>query len=441
MVKKESSAANLRSQFKATSIKALKNKIDKDDATMGVQNNEYLNLEDGKLLKIRIFPAHPHEENFYVSKMCYWLPFTNDDGESKRRTVLDSIAHGGTEMDIVREYVRFAKSRYSDDAEKMEALVGTGMQSNSLNPQYSWLCYADSVKEDTELKPKLWEFKKMVRDLLNKLACSEDEDEPIEVDPFTDPDDGLVLAVKYLKKPNKKKGENYYEVDFAKTGKKKEAYSRPLTDEELENFMKMRPLSEIIPRYGMRDFEQALEGLQNFDEENGFDLFDDDEWLEIVEKVKAQYESTADDDDDAPKKKTTKKSAATKSSKKQEDDDEQEDDTDDDDDSSDDSDDEDADEEDEDGEDDEDEDEDEDADESDEFDEMERDDLKKYIKKNKLDIRVTKTMSDDDLRDAIREKVNASEDDDEDEDDDDTEEEAPKKKISVEDIRKKLAKK
>ena len=437
MVKKESSAANLRSQFKATSIKALKNKIDKDDATMGVQNNEYLNLEDGKLLKIRIFPAHPHEENFYVSKMCYWLPFTNDDGESKRRTVLDSIAHGGTEMDIVREYVRFAKSRYSDDAEKMEALVGTGMQSNSLNPQYSWLCYADSVKEDTELKPKLWEFKKMVRDLLNKLACSEDEDEPIEVDPFTDPDDGLVLAVKYLKKPNKKKGENYYEVDFAKTGKKKEAYSRPLTDEELENFMKMRPLSEIIPRYGMRDFEQALEGLQNFDEENGFDLFDDDEWLEIVEKVKAQYEATADDDDDAPKKKTTKKSAAAKSSKKQDDDeDEQEDDTDDDDET-----DEDADEEDEDGEDDEDE----DDDESDEFDEMERDDLKKYIKKNKLDIRVTKTMSDDDLRDAIREKVNASEDedgeDDEDEDEDDTEEEAPKKKISVEDIRKKLAKK
>ena len=52
-------------------------------------------------------------------------------------------------------------------------------------------------------------------------------------------------------------------------------------------------------------------------------------------------------------------------------------------------------------------------------------------------------MSDDDLRDAIREKVNASdEDDDADEDDDDeAEEEKPKKKITVDDIRKKLAKK
>lgn len=435
MTKKESSVANLRSQFKATSIKALKNKINEDDATMGVQNNEYLNLEDGKTLKIRIFPAHPNEENFYISKMCYWLPFTTDEGESKRRTVLDSIAHGGTEKDIIREYVRFAKSRYSDDAEKMEALIGTGMQSNSLNPQYSWLCYADVVKEDAELKPKLWEFKKMVRDLLNKLACSEDEDEPIEVDPFTDPDDGLVLAVKYLKKPNKKKGENYYEVDFAKTGKKKEAYSRTLTDEELEGFLKMRPLSEIIPRYGMRDFEQALEGLQTFDEENGFDLFDDDDWLEIVEQVKSQYEP-ADDEDEAPKKKTTKKAVTIKKSKKDEDEDV---DNDNDDTSSDDTDDENETDSEDENTDDLDED---DTTDGDEFDEMDRSDLKKYIKKNELDITVKKSMSDDDLRNAIREKVNAVEDDnDVDEDDEDDADEAPKKKISIEDIRKKLAKK
>ena len=43
-----------------------------------------------------------------------------------------------------------------------------------------------------------------------------------------------------------------------------------------------------------------------------------------------------------------------------------------------------------------------------------------YIKKNKLEIKVTTSMSDDDLRDAIREKVNASdEDEDADEDDED----------------------
>ena len=107
---------------------------------------------------------------------------------------------------MVEEYVNYAKKKWAKDADKLEALVGTGMNSNSLNPQYSWLCYADKVSGDDQLRPKLWEFKKMVRDLLNKLAFSEDEDDVIEVDPFTDVDEGLPVMVKYMKNPNKKKG-------------------------------------------------------------------------------------------------------------------------------------------------------------------------------------------------------------------------------------------
>lgn len=46
--------ANFREKFKATKIKDLKKAVDKDDAMVGVSNNDYLNLEDGKTLKIRI---------------------------------------------------------------------------------------------------------------------------------------------------------------------------------------------------------------------------------------------------------------------------------------------------------------------------------------------------------------------------------------------------
>lgn len=409
--------SSLRSQFKATTIKSLRKTIDKDDAMVGVQSNDYLNLEDGKTLKIRIFPAHPGHEQFYVSRKCYWLSFTTQDGETKRSTVLDSIAHGGTKMDLIQEYIKFAKKRYANDSDKMEALVGTGMNSNSLNPQFSWLCYADVVRDGEELKPKLWEFKKMVRDLLNKLAFNEDEDEPIEVDPFTDPDEGLPVMVKYLKNPNKKKGENYYEVNFAK-----KPVARPLSDEELEYFANVKPLSEVISAYTMRDFDRALEGLQNFDEENDFGLFNDDDWLEIVEKVKAQYDSTDSEDDEeekSAKKKTTKK--VTKKAEPEPEDDE-------------DSDDEDAD--DEDTEDDADEDSD-----DDEYTDMDRKELKAVIKDKGLDISVKKSMSDDDIREAIREALkNADEDSDDDEDD--TEEEEDEKsagKVSLDDIRKKLA--
>lgn len=406
-------ANSLRSQYHATKISSLKKAVDKDDAMVGVSNNEYLNLEDGKVMKIRIFPTHPGEEQFYVPKKCYWLSFINSDGDAKRGTVLDSILHGGTKMDLVNEYVKYAKKKYGKDAEKMEALTGTGLNSNALNPQFSWLCYAAEVKEGEELHAKVWEFKKMVRDLLNKLAFSEDDDEPIEVDPFTDVDDGLVLAVKYTKKPNKKKGEQYYEVDFAKKSKK--PYARPLTDEELESFANLKPISEVTPKYGMRDYERALEGLQNWDEENDFNLFDDDEWLEIVENVKAQYEGSDDDGDEKPKKKTVKKSA---SKKKVEDEEPEE--TDEEEEAAD--------------EDAEEEEAETDEDDADEFEDMDRTELKKYNKEHELGITVKKSMSDDDLREAIREAVKANEAADEDADD-----EAPAGKVTLADIRKKLA--
>ena len=408
---------SLRSQLKATSIKRLQKQIDSDNEMVGTgSSTEYLNLEDGKTIKIRIFPGHPGQEDFYIAKKCYWLGFRTDDGEERRGTVLDSKVHGGTKYDVVEEYVKYAKKFIGNDADKLEALVGTGPKSNSLNPQYSWLCYADRVNGDDQLRAKLWEFKKMVRDALNKLAFSEDEDEVIEVDPFTDPDEGLPINVTYRKNPNKKKGENYYEVAFPK-----KVSARPLTDEEIEYFMSLKPLSEVIGKYGMRDFERALEGLQNFDEDNEIGLFEDDAWLEHLEEIKAQYDAD-DEEDEAPKKKTAvKKTTVKKTAPAPEEDDEDADEAE--------------------GEDDEEDDAEEQENDGDEFDDMDRSELKKYISKNGLNVSVKKSMSDDDLREAIRAASKATDNDEEEEDDDeveDNEEPAPAR-VSLGDIRKKLA--
>ena len=406
---------SLRSQLKATSIKRLQKQIDEDNAMVGAQNStEYLNLEDGKTIKIRIFPGHPGVQDFYVAKKCYWLSFVGGDGETHRGTVLDSKVHGKTKFDVVEEYVKWAKKKIGNDADKLEALVGNGPKSNSLNPQYSWLCYADKINGDDQLRAKIWEFKKMVRDAMNKLAFSEDEDEVIEVDPFTDPDEGLPIMVTYRKNPNKKKGENFYEVSFPK-----KVSARPLTDEEIEYFMTLKPLNEILSKYGMKDFERALEGLQNFDEENEIGLFDDDDWIEHLEEIKAQYDSDDSEEDSAPKKKTAVKKAVKKAYAKSEDDEEEEKDE----------------------ADDEEEDEEEENDEDgDEFDSMDRVALKKYITANGLEISVKKSMSDDDLRNAIRAAAKSDDADEaeDEEEDDETEEEAPAK-VSLSDIRKKLA--
>src|SRR5574344_40806 len=405
---------SLRSQLKATSIKRLQKQIDADNEMVGTgASTEYLNLEDGKTIKIRIFPGHPGQEDFYVAKKCYWLGFRTDDGEARRGTVLDSKVHGGTKYDVVEEYVKYAKKFIGNDADKLEALVGNGPKSNSLNPQYTWLCYADRVNGDDQLRAKIWEFKKMIRDAMNKLAFSEDEDEVIEVDPYTDPDEGLPINVTYRKNPNKKKGENFYEVAFPK-----KVSARPLTDEEIEYFMSLKPLSEVISKYGMRDFERALEGLQNFDEDNEIGLFEDEAWLEHLEEIKAQYDS--DDDDDASKKKlaatkkTTVKKAAPAREEEDEDDEEEEGD---------------------------DEEEEQKAD-GDEFDDMDRSELKKHISKNGLEVSVKKSMSDDDLREAIRaaSKVEPDDEEEDDEEEDEAEDNEPAPaRVSLGDIRKKLA--
>lgn len=400
-------ATDFRSQLKATSMKSLKKRIDSDDAMVGSNSTEFLNLEDGKTLKIRIFPAHPGQEDFYVPRKCYWLSVQGNDGEMRRTTVLDARQHGGHRFDLVDEYVKWAKKRIGNDAEKLEALVGTGPKSNSLNPSVTWCCYADVMRGDDALRAKIWEFKKSVRDALNKLAMSEDPDEVIETDPFTDPDEGLPVNVTYNKNPNRKRGENYYDVAFPK-----KVHARPLTDEEIEYFMKQKPLVDVVPNYTMRDFDKALEGLQNFDDENEIGLFDDEAWIEHVEEIKAQFEGTEEDDDE-PKKKTTKK-VVEKTAKKHvpepEDDDEEDDDE-------------------------------EDDDEGDEFDKMDRKQLREYILDNELDIK-TKGLEEDEIRAAIRAaEAEGGEAEKEDEEDDDDEEDEPKSKITLTDIRKKLAKK
>lgn len=428
-----------RAALKATPLKKLKKKIEEDDAIVGVSANEFLNLEDGKTTKIRLFPAHPDEETFYAPHVCYWLSVQRNDGEMGRTTVNDSIVHGRTKKDICREYISFAKKKFSNDDEKMDVITDF---KKGLAPSYTWIAYAKQCNDESSSDIKIWEFKKMVRDAINKLTFNEDDGEAIEVDPFTDPDDGLPLFVKYISKPNKKKGENYYEVTLGKKPK-----AMPLTDEEVDKFLTLKPISEYYPKYGIKDFDRALEGLQNWDEENEFGLFEDDDFLSIVEEVRAQY-SNDDDEDEKPKKKKVTKKPVKKVEEPEDDDDDSSE--------------EDEEEEkpakkskakakkqpepEEDEEDEEEaEDEDDESEGGDQFDDMDRSELKAYIKENDLDVSVKKSMSDDDLRDAIRAAEGTEEEpeDEDDEEEEDEEDEKPKKKggISLSEIRKKLAKK
>jgi len=137
---------------------------------------------------------------------------------------------------------------------------------------------------------------KSVRDGVNAIANFEDEDEPIAVDPFTDPDEGIPVTIEYKKNAKPK---DKYNVTV---GTKPKPLS--LTDKQLESFDKATPLLEMFRNcYDQDDFDLAVEGLKNFDSDSGIDMWDTDDWTEILEKIAGQYDGSV-----KPSKKNPKKS-------------------------------------------------------------------------------------------------------------------------------------
>lgn len=291
----------LRDKYKAIPIDTFKKKVEEEDEALATSNgrSEFIELKDGKTTKIRFLPAHEGEENFYKKRKQHWITI-EQDGDQVRRTVPNAVecGHG---LDVIEEYMSFAfKTLDPNDKgelEKIECIKGDYPRKGGLKGSTSWIAYALEIDGETR-KFGLLEFKKTVRDAINKEARVEDDDSPITVDPFTDPDEGLPVLIKYNSKPNKKKNENHYEVTLSKKALK-------LTDDELEKLDKSTPLSELYGSYTMKDFERALEGLQIFDAEHDINLFENDEWLAKVEEVKEQFTETGEKDEDTKAKAKT----------------------------------------------------------------------------------------------------------------------------------------
>src|ERR1035437_1249658 len=271
----------LRNQFTATSTKQLKSVVESEDSKVASGKwSDTLTIEDG-INKFRLFPKHPGEEAFTKLLCRHWLS-RDVEGEEKRMTVPNSKVHGDTEKDIIEEYTAFVKATLSgtdaEDAAKIKSLTA---YPGGIGVSNVWVAYANKITKDKK-EFGLLEIKKMVRDALNNAAIIEDESEAIDVDPFTDPDKGILILITYNSKA--KKASDYYKLQLSKT-------SMPLTDEELEAFSKVTPLSQLPQlNYTINDFENALEGLQYFDDAQDINLFDTEEFQAIIEEVKGQYD-------------------------------------------------------------------------------------------------------------------------------------------------------
>lgn len=388
---------SIRDKYKATPTLVLKKVKEEEDIDLqSGRGSDFLSIDDG-LNKFRIFPKHEGEETFFHKRGYHWVSYEKD-GEIKRTNVPNSRVHGGTEMDMIDEYIKYARLILdaSDplDAKKLKDMVSypTGIHMST-----TWLLYANKIVKNKPDTFGLLEIKKLVRDAMNELSIIEDESEAMEMDPFTDPDEGKPILLTY--NPNAKKASDYYKLQLSKN-------SLPLSEEEFERFEKVSPLSKLsLLQYGITQFETALEGLRIFDEENEIGIFETDEFQEIIETVKAQYDGKAGKDVEDIK--TTKKSVvkgkkeepATKKtvSKKVVVEEEAEDEP-----------------------------EAEEAEETndvDEYEEMARPDLIKALRALDAEVKIYKSTTDDSLREQIRALVAVDEDEPEAEEAEETEEE------------------
>lgn len=379
-----------RNKFKATTTSTLKSqekKIGGMIKTGKKDRPDYLSIENGPN-KFRIFPGHPETESFIYPRTVHWLPRKFKDRDTNETTiknapVFNSRVHGNTEKDIVEEYYRFAIESLTEqiqDEEELKAKVD-GILSHwkqGILPKTNWVCYAKKMEKGSS-KFGLLEITQGTKEKLNEIAIVEDTDEVIETDPFSDPDSGKAIII--TKDDTAKDAKDYYKVTLEFRGD----YS--LNDDELEHLLEQKSLQEMyINSYSRKDFEIALEGLQIYDNKHKLKIFDDPQWLDIVEEIDSYYPESDEEADEESGENGSSEPLDAEDEKPEELN----------------------------------------------IEDMSRTDLKKYIKKEGLPIIVRKNMSDDDVRQAIYDALD-DEDVELDEEEEEIEEQAPEENNSEED--------
>lgn len=356
-----------RSKFKATSVSAMK-KQEKEVSKMTNRRNsdrtDYLGFDEGSN-KIRLFPAHPDSSSFVYPYGRWWLlreVSYEKNGENiteiKKRPVYNAKIHGSAQHDIVEEYIKFTtkvlSDEITDEEELKEKLENLTHWRNGLRCKQEWVSYIHKYVNGNK-QFGLLTFSNGVKNKLNEIAITEDDvSNPIATDPFTDPDEGKAIIVTYA--PKEKQAKDVYKAAIEFRG------NYALTDKELEDFSKLDSLEKLFNNvYKRRDFDLAVEGLQLFDQENKFGIFEHDEWLDIVEKLQSEWPEEVEDDEEVDEE--IEESEV----------------------------------------------EDEMEEEGDELDVLDRLGLKKFIKQKDLGITVKKDMSDDEIRNAIRQALLESE--------------------------------
>ena len=319
-----------RSRFKGAKLSA-----NKDSQKSAQENNKsfnrdnsrvgFLEIKEGKNV-FRILPPHPEDTigAAYLPKRVAMLKCEvpvwkdgeeTDQTEIKNKNIFVATQHGGLPKDPIELYIDYVRKRandeFSDKDDKQKFLSPiTGWKGKDgkwnwgISPKTSFVSYA--VGEGRVGRLELYES--MIKDM-DKLAISEEADDVMAVDPFSDPNEGCELIITKQHETDKQ-GKPTVKWEYVITKgepsrAKRESWDdyferTMVTDAQLEELLKQEPLSKIQGNdvYSTRDFDLALDGLRRFDEENKFGIVDNDEFLEELSEIEKLVPEKKEADND-----------------------------------------------------------------------------------------------------------------------------------------------
>lgn len=319
-----------RSKFSGAKVSTLK------DAQKSAKENDknfsnregrvgFHSVDDGKNV-FRILPPHEPTGASYLPKRTAMLkcevPEYKDGEETgkteiKNKNIFVATQHGGLPKDPIELYIEYVRRRASDefgdkdDRQKFLSPI-TGFRDKKGNwnwgitPKTSFVCYA--VKDGKVGRLEL--FEAWVKEM-DKLAISEDADDVIAVDPFSDPNEGFPLVItKGSEKDKSGKDKTTYAITKDEPSRiRRESWEDffarvMVTDEQLEELIKQDPLSALYGRdvYSKRDWDLAIDGLTRFDNENKYGIFENSEFLDEIQELEKLVPEPKDKEEKEQKK-------------------------------------------------------------------------------------------------------------------------------------------
>lgn len=337
-----------RSKFKKQSVEDLDSEVKQAEKTMrkgGKSYTGFATVQKGK----NTFRVAPSMGKAYVackmSKLRVEVPTYDENGnvtgkEVKDKNIFCADVHGRNLLKgkdpivLYCDYVRKkASEEYQDDTEKrkyLNPIMGYKKGNKfvwGINPTLAYVCYVYQGNKDFARLQLYGTWMNRIKE----ISVEQSDDDTVSFDIFSQMEGAYPLVIT-MGEDDKGKKTYSLSAGIPKKGQSWDEFfeETAIPDEDMEYFLNEVPSLEEIYKdsYRTKDFEMALDGLKRFDEENNYDIFSDDEFLNEIEEMAAMLPDDSQPEEDkktpfnedeeekpAPKKQVVKAPASEKAAK------------------------------------------------------------------------------------------------------------------------------